>query len=315
VQIHTSIAAAAAAIGTTPVALTAGNFDGVHPGHQALIAATRLAAEQQSGTSVVLTFDPHPEAVIRGRAPEALTTTERRLALLAETGVDHLILQTFDEAFAQTSAEDFLALVAQSFRLTNLLLGYDFRFGKGGRGDLAMARTLAPSLGFVVQQVEAVLVGGEPISSSRIRQVLAAGDVARAAELLGRPWTVEGAVGGGAGRGRTLGFPTANLVTTQPLIVPDGVYGGVALTADGRPWVAAISIGTNPTFGGEPRRLEAFLLDYPDDRVEGPLTVELRVFLRGQVTYPHAAHLIAQIEADVRLIQDTATSERWLDGR
>ncbi len=314
-QIHTSIDAAKAAIGKTPVALTAGNFDGVHPGHQALIAATRFAAQQQSGTSVVLTFDPHPEAVIRGKAPDALTTAERRLALLAATGVDHLILQRFDSAFAQTSAEDFLALLARAFHLTDLLLGYDFRFGKGGRGDLALARALAPSLGFGVQQVEAVLVGGEPISSSRIRGVLAGGDVAKAAQLLGRPWTVDGAVGGGAGRGKTLGFPTANLTTTQPLIAPDGVYGGVAETEDGQLWVAAISIGTNPTFGDEPRRLEAFLLDYPNDRVEGRLAVELRVFLRGQITYPHAAHLIAQIEADVRLIQDTAVSEHWLDGR
>lgn len=311
--IHASIAAAGAAIGDRPVALTAGNFDGVHPGHQALIAATRESAARRGGAAVALTFDPHPETVLRGATPAALTTPERRLALLACAGVEHLIIQPFDGPFADTTAEEFLALLARTLDLRDLLLGYDFRFGKGGRGDVALARALAPKLGFSVRQVEAVLAGGEPISSSRIRRALAGADVSRAGALLGRPWTVEGSVGGGAGRGRTLGFPTANLQTTQPLIAPDGVYGGVAVTADGRRWVAAVSIGTNPTFGEEPRRLEAFLLDYPEDRVTGAMAVELLTFLRSQIAYPHAAHLIAQIESDVQAIREAAAAERWLD--
>lgn len=313
-QIHSSLAAAAAAIRPTPVALTIGNFDGVHLGHRALIDAVRGSAARIGGVSVIMTFSPHPEAVLRGAAPEALTTLDRRLSLLAETGIDHVIVQTFDVAFAAIEAEAFLRGLAVDLGVRRLVLGHDFRYGHGGRGDVELARRLGPELGFEVEQVEAVLEGGEPISSSRIRRVLSIGDVEKAHRLLGRPWRIEGRVSRGAGRGKTLGFPTINLATGQPLIVPDGVYGGVATTSDGGRWVAAISVGTNPTFGDEPRHFEAFLLEYPYDTVSGDCAIELRQWLRGQIAYSHAAPLIAQIEADVRTIREQAATGGWLRG-
>lgn len=295
-----------------PVALTIGNFDGVHLGHVALLVAVRDAASELGGVAAALTFDPHPQAVLTGRAPAAIMTARQRREALAAKKLGFLIEQPFDTAFSQLDAEDFLHRIADHMPLRCLVLGHDFRFGRGGRGDHALATELGAELGFEVRRIAAEQVGGLPVSSSRIRQHLQRGEVREAAELLGHPWEILGSAVPGAGRGRTLGWPTINLQSDNELIAPDGVYGGRLRLADGRCFVAAISIGTNPTFGQEPRHAEAFLLDYDDGLVEGDLRLELLDYLRGQIAFDEAAHLIAQIEADVGLIRETARREAWL---
>jgi riboflavin kinase / FMN adenylyltransferase len=263
-------------------AVAIGSFDGVHLGHRRVLEAARMPKRRFG----VVTFDPHPRAVL-GRGVELLSTPERRLELLAAAGVDDVLVLRFDEHFAALSAEEFADDVLRAAGVEAVTAGETFRFGRGRAGDLA----LLARLGFEVRRVP--LVDG--VSSSRIRALLAAGDVADAARLLGRPAEVEGTVVRGDARGRELGFPTANLDVRPDLLVPpDGVYAGAAL---GRR--AAVSIGTNPHFGGVERRVEAHLLDFDEDIYGERLVVELWEPLRAQATFRSLEELVATIGDDV----------------
>ncbi|HZT95108.1 MAG TPA: riboflavin biosynthesis protein RibF [Gaiellaceae bacterium] len=259
-----------------------GTFDGVHRGHLCVIDAARRAGLR----TTVLTFDPHPRAVLGGGV-ELLATVERRLELLAEAGVEDVLLLRFDEELASLSADAFADRMLRRIGTETVAAGETFRFGRGREGDLG----LLERLGFDVRRVPLV----EHVSSSRIRELVRAGETQRAASLLGRPPEVEGIVVRGDGRGHALGFPTANLDVPEDLLVPpDGVYAGWTLD---RP--AAVSIGTNPHFGGVERRVEAHLLDFDGDLYGDRLVVEVWSLLREQRRFDSLEALVDAIGDDV----------------
>jgi riboflavin kinase / FMN adenylyltransferase len=259
-----------------------GTFDGVHRGHLRVIDAARKAGLRTS----VVTFDPHPRAVLGGGV-ELLSTIERRLELLAAAGVEDVLVLRFDESLAALTAEEFAELMLRGIGAEMVAAGETFRFGHGREGDL----DLLERLGFDVRRVPLV----ENVSSSRVRELVHAGGIKRAATLLGRPPEVEGVVVRGDGRGRELGFPTANLDVPDGLLVPpDGVYAG--WTHDHR---AAVSIGTNPHFDGVERRVEAHLLDFDGDLYGERLVVELWSPLREQRRFDSLEELVTAIGDDV----------------
>lgn len=266
-----------------------GTFDGVHLGHLRVIEAARAAGLR----TAVVTFDPHPRAVLGGEV-ELLTTLERRIELLAAAGVDDVVVLEFDETLANLEPTEFVERILRGMGAEVVAAGDTFRFGRDRQGDLA----LLEALDFDVRRVPVV----ENVSSSRIRELLHAGEPDRAARLLGRAAEVEGIVVHGDHRGRELGFPTANLdVPPGLLIPPDGVYAG--WTRDRR---AAISVGTNPQFDGVERRVEAHLLDFDDDLYDQRLVVEIWSWLRGQMRFESVEALVEQIGADVGRARESA---------
>jgi riboflavin kinase/FMN adenylyltransferase len=267
-------------------AVALGTFDGVHLGHRRVIEAALKATAPGDVRSAVVTFDPHPRQVL-GAPVQLLTTTERRLELLDELGIEDVLLLHFDEELASRSPEAFAESVLRAAGVEVVAAGDGFRFGHGRSGDLK----LLERLGFDVRRVPLV----ENVSSSHIRSLLSAGEVGQAARLLGRPVEVEGRVVHGHHRGEQLGFPTANLDVPAGLLVPtEGVYAGAALGHR-----AAVSIGTNPHFGETELRVEAFLLDYEGDLYEERLVVELWERLRDQAAFASEAELVAAIDDDV----------------
>jgi len=265
-----------------PRAVAIGTFDGVHLGHRAVVE-TAIGSELRP---TVVTFDPHPRIVLGNRV-ELLCTLDRRLSLLEECGVEETLVVPFTHELAALEPETFARDYLSAIGAEAVVAGADFRFGRKRSGDLELLRTL----GFDVRAVPIV----EGVSSSRIRQLITAGEVAEAAGLLGRPVEVEGIVVGGDQRGGTLGFPTANLQVERDLLVPGyGIYAGA--TGDLR---AAVSIGVNPHYGGTERRVEAFLLDWEGDLYGRRLVVELWQRLRDEQTFASEAELVAQIARDV----------------
>lgn len=263
-------------------AIAIGTFDGVHHGHQRVIEAARAAGL----TSTVVTFWPHPRTALGNRI-ELLTSLDRRLELVAELGVDESLVLEFTLDFARLEPEEFAERILRRLGVEVVVAGAGFRFGRARRGDLA----LLDRLGFDVRPVPLV----EGISSSGLRQLLLAGEIERAAAALGRPPEVEGVVVVGDQRGGTLGFPTANLDVDPVLLVPAyGIYAGAAA---GRR--AAVSIGTNPHYGGGERRVEAFLLDFGGDLYGRRLVVELWERLRDERSFASEEELVAQIARDV----------------
>ena len=259
-----------------------GTFDGVHPGHLRVIDAARAAGLR----TAVVTFDPHPRAVL-GRDVELITTLERRLELFDAAGVDDVVVLEFDETLANLEPTEFAELILRGMGAEVVAAGETFRFGRDRQGDL----TLLERLDFDVRRVPVL----ENVSSSQIRELLHGGEPGRAARLLGRPAEVEGIVVHGDHRGRALGFPTANLdIPAGLLIPPDGVYAGWT-----RERLAAISVGTNPQFDGVERRVEAHLLDFDDDLYDQRLVVEIWSWLRGQMRFESVEGLVEQIGADV----------------
>jgi riboflavin kinase/FMN adenylyltransferase len=263
-------------------AVALGTFDGVHRGHRRVIEA----AEAAHLRSAVVTFDPHPRTVLGGPV-QLLTTLERRLELLDAAGVEDVLVLHFDAALLQLAPEAFAETVLRAIGTEIVAAGDGFRFGHGRSGDLA----LLARLGFEVRRVPLV----DNVSSSHIRRLLAAGDVTHAAQLLGRPAEVEGTVVTGNQRGEGLGFPTANLAVPPGLLVPQlGIYAGEALGHR-----AAVSIGTNPHYGGTERQVEAYLLDFAGDLYGRRVVVELWERLRDEAAFGSEAELVAAIETDV----------------
>jgi riboflavin kinase/FMN adenylyltransferase len=263
-------------------AVALGTFDGVHRGHRRVLEAAVAAGQ----TPTVVTFDPHPRIAL-GYGVELLTSLERRLELLAEAGIDEALVVDFDLEVAQFGPEEFVDRVLRPIGADVVVAGANFRFGRGRSGDLELLRRL----GLDARAVPLV----EGVSSTRIRDLLRAGEVERAARLLGRPAEVEGTVVAGDARGGTLGFPTANLRPESGLLVPGfGIYAGAA---DGQR--AAISIGTNPHYGGDERRIEAFLLDFDGDLYGRTLRLQLWERLRDELAFESEDELVAQIGRDV----------------
>jgi riboflavin kinase/FMN adenylyltransferase len=263
-------------------AVAIGTFDGVHRGHLRVIDAARTAGLR----TTVVTFDPHPRAVLGGGV-ELLATLERRLELLDNAGVDDVLVLRFDEHLASLSAEEFADRMLRGIGAEVVAAGATFRFGQGRGGDLA----LLERLGFDVRRVPIV----DNVSSSRVRELVHAAETEQATKLLGRPPEVEGTVVRGDGRGRELGFPTANLDVPEGLLVPpDGVYAGWA-----RDTRAAVSIGTNPHFDGVDRRVEGYLLDFDGDIYGERLVVEIWSRIREQARFDSLEELVAAIDDDV----------------
>lgn len=283
-----------------PVALTIGNFDGVHRGHQAILQTLLAQAAQDNLAPVLLSFFPHPKALVAGEPPSLLTPLRDRAHWLAEAGLPHWLLLSFTHALMRKAPEDFVRDYLLPLRLRFLLVGDDFRFGYRGQGDFALLQRLADTYGFRVQALETVRADGARISSSRIRVALAAHDLAQARDLLGHDLTFTGKVRHGDGRGRTLQTPTANLHLPAAWCLPDGVY--VVQVAAPQPgawhWGVA-NVGTTPTFGGMQRKLEVHVFDQNAALYGQTLRVHIRHYLRDVRRFADAAALQAQIRDDI----------------
>jgi riboflavin kinase/FMN adenylyltransferase len=285
-----------------------GVFDGVHRGHAALVRTAAKAAAEREARSVVVTFDPHPTAVVAPHAvPPQLTTVERRIELLGALGVDAVCVLPFTEELSKLSPDYFVRhVLVGGLHAKAVVVGENFRFGHKAAGDVKRLAELGEEFGFEVlpQTLSADAVDGSPaseaFSSTRVRRLIAEGDVAGAAEVLGRDHGIEGTVVHGEGRGGTaLGFPTANIEWTPGAAIPaDGVYAGW-FHHDSHRHAAAISVGTNPTFDGKVRTVEAHLLDFDGDLYGESVRLDFTARLRGQVTFEGIEPLIAQIETDV----------------
>lgn len=284
-----------------------GNFDGAHRGHSELARAARRLAG--GGPAVLVTFDPPPVTLLRPELPPRLplTTLVERARLLEAAGAMAAVVIEADAGLFALSATEFIdRIVLGVFGATSVVEGYDFRFGKAREGTTATLRELCAARGVAAEIVPPLLDGGEPVSSSRIRAALTAGDVATAARLLGRPYSVAGVVGRGAARGRTIGFPTANLVGVPTLLPADGVYAGRVALPTGVSYAAAVNLGPNPTFGEGACKLEIHLLDFAGDLYDSPLTLEFRAQLRGVRPFAGRDELIQQLWRDVAEVRELA---------
>jgi riboflavin kinase/FMN adenylyltransferase len=270
------------AVERKPRAVAVGSFDGVHRGHQAVLAAARATGLAPT----VITFDPHPRIAL-GNKVDLLTTLARRLELIGEQGIETTLVAAFTPELQKLPPEEFAERYLSAIGAEAVVAGEDFRFGVRRSGDLALLERLGLQV-IVPDEVEGV-------SSTAIRSALAEGDVAGAAEMLGRPFELDGAVVAGDQRGGTLGYPTANLLLEPDLAVPRfGIYAGSALGHR-----AAVSIGTNPHYGGTERRIEPYLLDFEGDLYGQRLVVELWQRLRDEAVFDSEEELVAQIARDV----------------
>lgn len=291
--------------------LTVGNFDGVHRAHQQLLAQTGLFAANTGGPVVVLTFEPHPLAIVApDRVPPRLTTLDERLQYLDDAGADMVVVARSDPELLGIEAEVFVEkILIEKFRPTHIVEGPTFGFGRGRKGTSELLQATARPLGCEVHILEPVRMqigpGESPlVSSSLIRNLLKEGKARRAALCLGRPYSLTGTVIEGNRRGRELGFPTANLHVEDKLIPGDSVYAGRAWVDD-IPLPAAISIGVNPTFGAGQRTIEAHLLEFNQDLYGATLRLEFHRRLRHPQTFSSTSELTAQLTRDVRAVRES----------
>jgi riboflavin kinase/FMN adenylyltransferase len=281
---------------------TIGFFDGVHLGHREVLSATVAAAREESVPAVAVTFDRHPREVLTPeRVPRLLTTVDRKASLIERTGVDVLVVLEFTDEFSRWPAERFMAEVLRDgLHAVRCVVGANFTFGHKALGTFETLASEGQRFGFRAEAVEIREAGERPISSSSIREALSRGDLEWPRVALGRRFVLDGTVVSGAGRGRGLGYPTANLETWPRLLLPgQGVYAG-AVGFDGERHVAAIDVGTNPTFGTEPLHVESYLLDFDGDLVGREMAVEFWAYLRPEVRFETADDLVAAIDDDVR---------------
>jgi riboflavin kinase/FMN adenylyltransferase len=290
-----------------PLFLAIGVFDGVHRGHQAVISTSAQHAHAAEGTSVVVTFDPHPAKVLRPRdAPHLLTATQHKIALIRALGVSHLLIIEFNREFAATSPEDFVQqLVRHSKPLREICVGHEWSFGKDRRGNLDLLKTLGAHFDFNVVGIPPVMVHGAVVSSTAIRQAVEAGSLAKVAEMLGRDYTILGAVTRGDQLGKKIGFPTANLSAHSEQFPPNGVYLAEAWF-DGVLYHGVVNLGYRPTVSGgkSQRLLEIHLLDFEHDIYGEDLEVRFVSYLRPERKFKSVEALARQINADIRQARD-----------
>jgi len=313
------------------VILTIGIFDGVHLGHQYLISQVVRRAKETGVLSGVITFHPHPMAVLQpGQELPNLTTLEERKELLRQLEVDIIATLPFTRQLAQLSAREFMALVYRHLSLRELWVGPDFALGRGREGTIPRLQEIGREMGFTVHSVPPLILDGQVVSSTRIRSLLAQGDVAEAGRLLGRCVSFRGEVIRGAGRGRTLGFPTANLAAEPGRALPaDGIYAAhVAISprpkglgpageetnvgmpsGSSRFLPAVVNVGTRPTFDNGQRLVEAYILDFNEDIYGQTLTVHFVQRLRDEMRFPNVAALIEQIRRDVAQARSLLTNK------
>jgi riboflavin kinase/FMN adenylyltransferase len=287
-----------------PIFLAIGVFDGVHRGHQAVISTSAGHAQSANGTPVVVTFDPHPMKVLRPRhAPHLLTATQHKIKLIRDLGVRHLLVINFNKTFAATAPEDFVQqLVTHSKPLREICVGHEWSFGKGRRGNLALLRKMGAQFDFEVVGISAVTLGnGELVSSTAIRHAIETGDLAKAAEMLGREYTILGTVVRGEHLGKKIGFPTANLSAHNEQFPPNGVYFAQATLA-GTVYPGVVNLGYRPTVssGKSERVLEIYLLDFDHDIYGKDVEVRFVQYLRPEQRFENLDALARQIELDVQ---------------
>lgn len=296
-----------------PSIITIGAYDGVHRGHQAVIAQVRQLAESLGCQSVVVTFDRHPASVVRPEsAPKLLTDMEQKLELLAATGVDATCVVRFDEQKAQMTADQFAReILIDGLGTKAIVVGEDFHFGYRRQGNVQMLRSLGSELGFRVEPVKLIARPDgveEPVSSTAIRRALAGGQVETAAQLLGRPFEIRGEVVHGDQRGRTIGFPTANITVPQAMCLPaDGVYAGRYIDEQSRTYMCAVNLGRRPTFveRSDHSLLEAHLLDFTGDLYGQRARVTFEKFLRSERKFDGLESLRTQLADDVAAVRNT----------
>jgi riboflavin kinase/FMN adenylyltransferase len=281
-------------------ALTIGNFDGVHRGHAAILTELRQRAQSVGGPAVALSFDPHPLKLLRPEVFQpVLTAPQDRAELLTVHGADHvLLLQTNFDMLALAANDFYQQVIRERLDAHVLVEGADFRFGQGREGSIDLLRDLGRSDGMEVAIVPAVTLGGRPVSSSRVRDALVRGAVREAGVLLDRPYRIRGTVVTGQKRGRTIGFPTANLDEIPTLIPGDGVYAVRVLTKD-RTWRGAANIGPNPTFGENARKIEVHLIGFTGELVGESLAADFLERLRDTRPFPSVHALVEQLRLDI----------------
>ena len=277
-----------------------GAFDGIHLAHQKILATARTRARALGLRALACTFDPHPLAVLQPeRAPVPITELAENLARIAEQGLDTAVVIVFTREFSLLEAEAFVKdVLVGRLKAREVVVGFNHTFGRGARGNARLLAELGPQYGFVAHVIPPLVVDGVAVSSSGIRQALAAGDVARARKFLGHPYTVRGRVLRGKGRGRQLGFPTANLRPERELIVPAGVYAARAAWEGGRAG-AVVNVGIRPTFGEGEYWVEAYLLDFAGDLYDSVLVLEFEERIRSEQKFPDVEALRAQVASDV----------------
>jgi riboflavin kinase/FMN adenylyltransferase len=291
--------------------VTVGFFDGVHLGHRAVLERTVERAHERGVPAVAVTFDRHPREVLTpGSEPRLLTTVDRKAALIEGTGVDALLVLPFTEEFSRWPAERFVTnVLAGGLRAEHCVMGANFTFGHKAAGTVDRLIEIGPSHGFTAERVELLDMDGRRVSSSSVREALAAGDLGWPRVALGRRFVLDGTVVSGAGRGHDLGFPTANLQTWPRLLLPGrGIYAGRA-EIDGASHVTAISVGTNPTFGTEPLHVESYLLDFEGDLLGRPMAVEFWSYLRDEARFDTPEALVDAMREDVRRTRDLVSIE------
>lgn len=282
--------------------VTVGTFDGVHRGHQAILDYLEMRAEDRGGISTVVSFDPHPRSVVHDAQVDLLSTIDERGDLLEAYGVDRFVVIPFSQEFADVPAVEYVEdILVGRIGLSEITVGYDHSFGRDREGDVELLRTLGKDHGFDVDVIPAQQVGPDVVSSSRVRQLLRGGDVERAAELLGRPYSVEGEVEEGAGRGRQIGYPTANVnVAHEAKLIPHiGVYlTRVHRPADGTDHWGMMNVGRRPTFDEMDVTAEVHLLDFSGDLYGEQLRVEFLQRLRDEQKFESAEALTVQLSKD-----------------
>lgn len=287
-------------------ALALGTFDGVHLGHQALLRETVRLAQDDRLSALALTFEQHPMSVLcPERAPLQLATTEEKIELMAAMGLDALVLRPFDRAFAGSEPEAYVEMLHRTLAPRALVVGYNYSFGREGRGDAGLLKRLSGRYGYALRVIEPVEQGGQVISSTLIREELAAGRVERAAQLLGRPYAITGEVMHGKRVGRTLGFPTANLLLPAGRALPKGgVYACECVLPGGMVYPAVLNQGRHPTLPAGGATIEVHLMGYAGDLYGRSIQVRYRAFLRPEVKFPSVEALRAQLQRDIKAAQN-----------
>ena len=287
--------------------VTIGTFDGIHLGHQALISRMVRNAHAAGRKAVVVSFHPHPSVVLGKRQGNInITTPEERAGYLSNLGVDILVDQLFNETIATTSARNYVLSLKNSLNLDQLWVGHDFALGRNREGDLDFLRKLGEELGYDIVEVDPLRIDGEVVSSSQIRKLLWLGDVQKAAEFLGRPFKLTGEVIEGDQRGRTIGFPTANLSVVDDKLVPaKGVY-ACLINHNRQTLFAATNIGVRPTFDGKFEKLhvETHIVDYSGNLYGQELSLEFIQQLRGEKKFAGVPELVEQITKDIRVTRE-----------
>lgn len=296
--------------------ITIGNFDGVHSGHRVLFNRVKEWARRLDGHSMVMTFHPHPVEVLSpGNGPRFITAHQRKLELIAHSGIDATLVVPFSKEFAQISAYDFVeSVLVRKIGVKAIIVGYDYRFGRNREGNIDFLRKLGKSMDFEVDMVSGIEMDGIVVSSTTIRQLIQNGDLPEANKLLGRPYEISGTVVPGRKRGgRLLGFPTANIRMNDQVPPKLGVY-VVEVEVEGQTYGGAANLGYNPTFGDTDLSLEAYIIDFDEDIYGKPITIKFLDRLREEKRFSGIEALIEQIKKDVQKAREFLAARRSNSG-